>query len=265
MGKRPLAIRFVPRSFRVSVFDRFYSARRHHWRHLYSGAAVLAAPSISMQLIPGDRLSDLIAFTGTYEEELTRRVTSLGRRGGKMIDIGANLGYFSLIWASCNSMNQCVAFEPAPRNLEVLRQNVAQNEMTDRVRIIPAAASAQAGQLPFDPGPEDQRGWGGITLRKCDRQIEVQSVRVDEVVSPHEAIALLKVDVEGADTWALMGCEHLLKSGLVKEIWFEQNKPRMAMLGIPQDAAQKYLTSLGYLCKPHDDPGKPLVEWSAVM
>jgi hypothetical protein len=72
------------------------------------------------------------------------------------------------------------------------------------------------------------------------------------------------VDIEGADTWALTGCERLLRRRLVREVWYEQNKPRMRALGIPLDAAQDYLRSVGYEPSPHGDPAEEMVEWSAV-
>jgi FkbM family methyltransferase len=260
---RPLAIRLMPPRFRGPLLDRYYRARRDRWLFLYRHAALQAAPEISMQLVPGDRLSDLLAFTGLYEPDLTRRVTELGSKGGKMIDVGANLGYFSLLWATCHSSNECIAFEAAPRNLEILRSNVAENEMAERIRVVPFAAAAKPGKVFFDLGPEDQCGWGGIALENGGRKIEVEAVRVDEIVTSDEPIALLKVDVEGADAWALMGCERLLKSGLVQEVWFEQNKPRMELLGIRSDTAQKYLESMDYVCTAHNSLNDPLVQWSA--
>lgn len=169
--KRPLAIRLLPPRLKGSLFDRYYRARRDQWQHLYQNAELLAAPGISMELVPGDRLSDLIAFTGIHEPDLTRRVIKLGRKGGTMIDIGANLGYFSLLWASCNPANRSIAFEAAPRNVEVLRTNAARNRMSGRIRIVPSAAATQTGKLYFDLGPEDQRGWGGISLEMSDGQI----------------------------------------------------------------------------------------------
>jgi hypothetical protein len=77
-------------------------------------------------------------------------------------------------------------------------------------------------------------------------------------------VDFLKVDIEGADVWALMGCEDLLKKHLVKEVWYEQNKPRMRSLGIKPEQAQEFLESLGYRCFPQNDPSSELVEWRAV-
>lgn len=259
-----MAMRILPSRFAISLFDRFYSARRDRWLQLYRHASLRAVPEIAMELVPGDRVSDLIAFTGVHEAEFTQRVHRLARKGGKMVDVGANLGYFSLLWAAARPGNQCVAFEAAPRNVEVLRRNVEQNGLGKKIRIVPKAAAAQSGKLFFNLGPEDQRGWGGIASAKGERQIEVEAVRVDEEVVDDEPIALLKVDVEGADAWALMGCDRLLRAKLVEEIWFEQNKPRMEMLGIEENAAQEYLESVGYRCTPHDALDDALVQWSAV-
>jgi len=262
--RRPIALRVLPPRIAGSVFDRYYRARLDRWLPLYRNAGLRAAPEVSMELVPGDRVSDLIAFTGVHEAELTRRARKLARRGGKMVDIGANLGYFSLLWAAAHVSNRCIAFEAAPRNLEILSRNVARNGMSERIRMVPCAAAVQSGKLWFDLGPEEQCGWGGIAAEAGERRIEVDAVRVDEVVGTEEAIALLKVDVEGADAWALMGCERLLRAKLVDEIWFEQNRPRMELLGIPPNAAQEYLESVGYRCTPHDDVRAPLVQWSAV-
>jgi len=261
---RPIAMRILPSRLAISLFDRFYSARRDRWLRLYRNASLRAVPTVSMELVPGDRVSDLIAFTGVHEAELTQRVRRLARKGGKMIDVGANLGYFSLLWAASHPANECIAFEAAPRNLDILHHNVEQNGFGKRIRIVPKAAAAQSGRLFFDLGPEDQRGWGGIASVTGERQIEVEAVRVDEEVASDEPIALLKVDVEGADAWALMGCDHLLRAKLVGEVWFEQNKPRMKMLGIQENAAQEYLESVGYRCMLHDALDSPMVQWSAV-
>lgn len=262
---RPLLIRLAPHRLRVPLLDRYYRARRDHWLSLYQSSSLLAAPSVRMQLVPGDRLSDEVAFTGCYEDDLTQRVVELGRRGGTMIDIGANLGYFSLLWLSSHPSNRCIAVEAAPRNVEVLRRNIAQNGMDLRTRIIAAAASDQSGKVLFDLGPEDQRGWGGIAREdKNGRSIEIEAVRMDEIIPRDTEIALLKIDTEGADALVLMGCERLLKKRLIREIWFEQNKPRIEQIGIPLDAAQSYLESVGYICTAHGNERDELLEWSAV-
>jgi FkbM family methyltransferase len=214
-----------------------------------------------MELIPGDVISDSIAFTGVYELPLSRRLFRLARRGGTLIEVGANLGYFTLLWAAADPANRVFAFEASPRNVELLTRNVARNGFDRRVRVFPQAAGREAGSLAFDPGPAGQTGWGGFSAAG---PVTVDVVRVDQAAEYPPEIAVLKVDVEGADAWALRGCERLLRERRVRQVWFEQNKPRMRALGIPADDAQQYLRSVGYDPRPLSDPRGELVEWSAV-
>ena len=83
--------------------------------------------------------------------------------------------------------------------------------------------------------------------------------RLDNELS-NELIEVLKIDVEGADTWVLEGCERLLRDKRIKRIFFEQNIGRMEQLGIQAGVAQTFLRDLGYSCEPLDgDEG----EWVA--
>lgn len=260
-----LPIRWTPERFQDHVWRRFYPALARRHPELYEAAKLSFAPHIRMELVPGDMLSDHVAFTGCHEPKLTRRVVSVARRGGTMIDIGANLGYFSLLWAASNPENRCIAFEASPRNVEILRRNVSRNKLDDRITIIPHAAGQRAGLLSFDLGPEDQRGWGGFTLSANEHTVEVKVVRVDETLPANSKIAFLKVDTEGADAWALMGCDQLLQSRLIDEIWFEENKDRSAALGIPATAAVEFLNSVGYNCVAQTNPNGRMVEWMATV
>lgn len=261
--ERPLLLRMLPDRLRLSVWARLYRGSHHQRLSLYDAAPLKFAPGARMRLVPGDIISDAIAFTGIYELPLTRRVVRLASQGGLMVEVGANLGYFPLLWAATRAGNQCVAFEASPRNLPLLQENIERNGLEPAIRVMPVAAGAAAGTMSFDLGPEDQTGWGGLTSVK-ETGVTVQVVRVDEVLGGSQPIALLKVDAEGGDTWVLRGCERLLRSRVIREVWYEQNKPRMAALGIPPDAAQRYLRSLGYLPTADSDPDLPVVAWRAV-
>jgi FkbM family methyltransferase len=180
-----------------------------------------------------------------------------------MIDVGANLGYFSLLWVAANPANKCIAFEASPRNIDLLTRNVTGNGFESQVRVFRQAAGKESGLLDFSPGPDDQTGWGGLVLAAAPGTVTVDVVRIDEAVACEEEIAILKVDTEGADTWVLMGCERLLRERRVREVWFEQNKPRMRTLGIGERDAEEFLRSVGYAARPRSNPNADLVEWSA--
>jgi len=262
---RPFLLRVVPDRLKLSLFARHYRARRRKWLHLYENAPLRYAPAVSMcGLLPGDVISDSIALTGLYELEATRRTQELAARGGLMVDVGANLGYFSLLWAAARPDNRVMAFEASPRNVPLLRRNVERNGFGSRVEIAAVAVGKAPGKLGFSLGPQEQTGWGGVTMDPSDTNVTVDVVRLDDIVNSLPEIALLKIDIEGADTWALLGCERLLRARRVKEIWFEANKPRMRSLGIEPDAAIEFLSSVNYVTRPITPLTGDQVEWRSV-
>jgi FkbM family methyltransferase len=158
-------LRALPAGLRMKVWSRLYEGKVRGAENLYEGAALEFAPRMRMDLIPGDVISDSIAFTGIYELGLTRTVVERARRGGLLVDVGANLGYFSLLWAGAGNANRCVAIEPSQRNVDFLKRNVNRNGCGERVTVVSGAAGEANGKAYFDPGPEEQSGWGGLTAR----------------------------------------------------------------------------------------------------
>ena len=247
---RPILSRLLPDRLKPSLYYRHYHARTAAWRHLFPVAPLALCPQISMyDLIPGDVISGNIAFTGFYELDLSRRIAAHAAKGGLLVDVGANMGYFSLLWAGVSGVGKVVAFEAAPRNIQLLENNLARNHLRDRITLIPHAAGDRHGTVTFDAGPADQTGWGGISASGSATTITVPLVRLDEEL-PEAQIDVLKIDVEGADTWVLFGCASLLQRRAIRMIYFEQQPSRMKPLGIEPGDAQRFLAGLGYECHP---------------
>jgi FkbM family methyltransferase len=203
-----------------------------------------------MRLHPEDVAHRCIAMTGFYELECSRIALRLARRGGLLVDVGANYGYFTLLWAAARPDNRVMAFEASSRNQEALRANVHANGFAARVECQDVAVGKENGFMTFDPGPEHQTGWGGLrpegSARNC---VPVRSL--DEVFARATAAAidLLKIDTEGADTWVLQGALGLLQARRIRHILFEQYPARMAELDIDAGAAQTLLAAHGYRCR----------------
>jgi hypothetical protein len=99
---RPLLMRVLSGRLRRSAFHRLYLPAADRWRPLFTNAPLELAPDMKMDLVPSDFMHAAIAFTGEYEPELSRRVAEEGKTGGLFVDVGANVGYFPLIWATRN-------------------------------------------------------------------------------------------------------------------------------------------------------------------
>lgn len=258
--KRPALLNLLPDSFKERAYFRLYNHRQADYAPLFQEATLRYSPGARLfNLLPGDVISGMIAMAGFYELALTRRIVSLAKNGGLLVDVDANLGYFSILWASLNPTSKAICFEASPRNIDSINNNVKRNSLTDQVTLVPKAAGKEQGTVKFDVGSFAQTGWGGIAHSKSTTSIEVPLTRLDhEIVN--QTIDVLKVDVEGADTWVLIGCEGLLKENRIRQIFFEQNIPRMDQLGIRAGEAQEFLQDHGYTCAPIDRYGE---EWVA--
>ena len=245
----PLLLRMAPPRLRGSVYYRRYRSQRDQWPELYQEAPLHFAPGYRMNLWPSDEGHSNIAFTGIYEIDLSRRIAELGKKGGLMVDVGANYGYFSLLWAAARVGNRVIAIEASPRNQESLRSNVALNGLGPRIDVRGVAVGEKPGLLPFNVGNEAQTGWGGFTRATDGSSVKVEVVTLDSVVAERDTVNVLKVDVEGADTWVLYGARQLLEEKRIKNIFFEHNSERMTALGIRDGAARRFLESVGYRVK----------------
>jgi FkbM family methyltransferase len=215
------------------------------------------------ELLPGDVISDSIAFTGSYEDALSRRLARSARAGGLLVDVGANIGYMSLLWTAQSAEARAIAIEASPRVFPRLQANVAANQLMERVTTLNVAAGREPGSVPFDLGPEEQTGWGGLAGSSSAGTINVDVVRLDVLLKDEPQIDVLKIDVEGADAWVLMGAEKLLRRRVVREIWFEENLSRARALGIPPGAGGIFVEQFGYRLTQLAGGQDDLKEWRA--
>jgi len=242
----------LPDRVKAALYHRVLYPLSSRWRSLYESASLRFAPSVEVKLEPSDRMHGQIAFLSYYDKELSETIARLGReKRGRFVDVGANIGYYSLLWVAQSQENNAIAIEPSPRVHSLLQENIDRNGFRDRITIVKAAAGPEKGEVQFDVGPEDEVGWGGVTgtevetvTEESKETIQVEQRRLDEIVSG--SVALLKVDVEGAETWVFQGAEELLKSQKIDRICFENNHVRASRLGIEVNAPIDLLEAYRY-------------------
>ncbi|MEP0869898.1 FkbM family methyltransferase [Trichocoleus desertorum AS-A10] len=248
ISNRPWLMQIKPLWLREKLYWKLYRQYSQKFKALFQSAKLEFAPQVLLQLMPTDTAHQELAFLGFYELEVSRRIAKLAQLGGLMVDVGANYGYYSCLWAAVQTDNRVVAFEASPRNFAALNQNLKQNQLTSQVTVHQTAVGQLKGSLPFTLGPEEQSGWGGLLGQNQVNTIEVPVVSLDEIF-PYEqsvSIQVLKIDTEGADTWVLQGAINLLRSHRVQHIFFEENLVRMAELNIQPGEAQTLLKNCGY-------------------
>ena len=151
---------------------------------------------------------------GTTEPRVQHAFASLIQPGMVVYDIGANVGFFTVIAARLCPQGRVVAFEPLPENLERIRHNVALNNLQNII-VRSEALSDTDAQSRFEVSPEPT--WGklvsvGKGIGTKVGTIDVKVSRLDSLVKAGEIPIpeLIKIDVEGAEIGVLRGAESTL-------------------------------------------------------
>jgi FkbM family methyltransferase len=163
-------------------------------------------------------------------------MTSLLRPGMTVLDVGAHVGYHSLLAAQAvGSTGRVISFEPSPGNFALLTENISLNKLSKIIRAENAAVADYSGELDlylssYNTG--DHRIYS--TLSDDDQVFNAgahrQSVRVavltlDDYLSQHDIsrVDMVKIDVQGAEMGVLAGMKKTLLSNpqllLFTEFW----------------------------------------------
>lgn len=156
-----------------------------------------------------------IILGGVWETFVDDILGALVRPGDTCLDIGANLGYYTIKMASGTGPNGRVySFEPNPRMARFVGDNIRINNFDSRSTLVHAAAGAAPGTstltfTPRSPGGGTV-GLSEIYTQPDQERIDIPVVRVDDVVPADQPAHLIKIDVEGFEPLVLQGMQGLL-------------------------------------------------------
>jgi FkbM family methyltransferase len=134
------------------------------------------------------------------------------RAGDRFIDVGANVGLYSLLARSLvGATGRIDAFEPVPRTADRLDEALRINGL-DNVHLHRVAASETTGTVSFDHTADSCTAHVAASTQPGGEASEVPTVRLDEYL-PRDDYAMAKFDIEGYEPFALRGMRGLLASG----------------------------------------------------
>lgn len=146
-------------------------------------------------------------LTGSYEPAQTEALRGALEPGMTVYDVGAHIGYYTLLFArQVGRSGRVASFEPDARNFHYLKRHLAINRV-GHVDARKVAVSDQTGSARFKLGTGS--GTGGLA---ADGSISVTTITLDSYWSETgDRPGLLKIDVEGAEEAVLRGASRLLR------------------------------------------------------
>jgi len=185
---------------------------------------------ITMYLQKNDyAISGALALYKIWEPLETKTIKKYLKKPTNFIDIGAHIGYYSLLGASISKKSKVFAFEPIKENIRVFKKNVNANHFKN-ITIFPYAVSNMNGKTKLYPSTEantgDFRSFDDdlLEINEHRKGITVESIALDDFLINNEMIPdVIKIDIQGGEMIALKGMKKKLaeakKLALFTEFW----------------------------------------------
>lgn len=211
---------------------------------------------LSLWSLGDDVVTSQVFWRGwsSYEPETTPVFYEMARGASCVLDVGAHVGFYSLLAAHANPAGRVLAFEPLPKAVGRFRRNVAENLLTN-VELIECAVGDEVGTATFFHAPDSAEGVpsssglaeeffhlpyyveSGVTSES-----EVRVTTIDEVVRDRDVprVDLIKIDTETTEPAVLAGAAAVL----------ERDRPDLIFEVLPGQgtgpAITRQLKPLGY-------------------
>lgn len=183
---------------------------------------------------------------GSYEPSIAGIAREVLRPGDLVVDVGAHIGWFSVLAAGLVGAEGCVlSFEPFPPSWALLERNVAR---LGQVRATNVAVGAEPGTLRLGPQPGSDSGSVSAAAGDAEGGVEVAVAPLDALLADADVgdrpIRLLKVDVEGYEPEVVVGAADALAR--TEAVLYEVNRPALATLGSSEQDLRAALTAAGF-------------------
>ena len=224
--------------------------------------ARLALPEGMMVLNREDPVVSGALALGVYEPgSITCWRGLLSRPDMNVLDVGANIGLYSLIAAGRCPKGRVLAFEPEPRNAEILTDMARRNGFT-HLTLIAAGAGACAGSARLFLDPDNKGKHSLVVDGVGQRETVIPLVSVDEAVAQQgvSRIDAVKIDVEGWEAQVLLGMATVLARDH-PALLFELAPVRIRAAGDDPEVMLQRLMSDGYrlaVVNEADGTGEPI-------
>lgn len=186
-----------------------------------------------------------LTANGLFEPDETRSLLGLARPGDRVLDVGANIGYYTVLLAErVGPRGRVFAIEPSAQNHAVLDANTTAWQQEGRVRLFRAALSDKPGSAELFLSTHNagmHRLYGSVVCAGASERIE--TLRGDDLgLAP---LDLIKIDIEGYEPFALQGLKATLRASPQVTILSEFSPLSMLEAGASPSQWLRWMSALG--------------------
>jgi FkbM family methyltransferase len=219
-----------------------------------------------MFLDPDDSMG--LSVNGSYESAETQIVMENIKPGEVVLDIGANIGYYTLLFARLvGPEGRVISFEPDPQSFALLKRNVQANGYQN-VDLKNLAVSNIDGELTLYRDRFNNLDHRIIKSDDARRSVRVRVVRLDDLfLKENDPIHFIKMDIQGAEGLAVEGMKKLLGRNRGLKMLLEFWPGGLELSGMPPDRLLKSLADMGFVfydLKPEGQTHEE-IRWQAIL
>lgn len=188
-----------------------------------------------------------LTINGIYEPLTTEFVKKEIKKGNVVVDIGANIGYYTLIFAKLvGEEGKVFAFEPDPTNFSLLKKNVETNGYKNVV-LIQKAVLDKTGKGKLYLNKYDMGAHTVYDTQNSYQSIDIETIRLDDYFDNYYGkIDFIKIDIEGGEGKAILGMLNLLKKNDNVKLITEFNPFKLRRFGTKPEDYLKLLIEIGF-------------------
>ena len=152
-----------------------------------------------------------------WEPNETAYFKSSVEAGNVVLDIGANIGWFTLLGAKLSgSKGKVYSFEPRPETAKMLRRTIDHNNLQDQVQVFETALSDRWGEMKLAVVPNAENPGGSFLITDNNSSdympyVSIKTAPLDEMIKGVKA-DFIKIDVEGAEPMVFAGARKTIQS-----------------------------------------------------
>lgn len=241
--------RFLFKRLQGKGFGLGIGTKIHEFLWSYLQPTQVNVNGVKLHLPPRDEgVSESLKMEGTWEKEETALFESIVTPGMTVLDVGANVGYYTLLASRLvGPQGKVIAFEPEPLNFELLIRNILENRSAN-VTAWPYAVGSALGYADLNLSWPASTGSHSIAYQPKggSSKLRVVLVGLDDFLDPSLWPDVIKMDIEGAEIFALEGMKKILAHKKLKALFVESNPEILRVMGKRAQEITDFLRPYGF-------------------